>query len=214
MWFVYAIIGLYLLTPFLKRAADTLTDKELLSAFFVVILATTIAPFINVLTPIYIYLFDPPMNGYYSYFILGYILGKRELSKRLRICVYTGGILGFVIGCWGNVSWSSGESINLIFNMGYALPNYLTAAAIFVFFKRNTEKLIKGMTAKIALRLSSVSFGVYWIHVAILEILTGLLLPSLSPAGVIAINFVITTAISTMATLLMSKIPIVNRLLM
>lgn len=77
MWFVYTLLGIYLICPFLRRIIVNCTFKELSLLIGIILFPTTIRPFLNIVQPIYIYLFDPLMEGYLGYFLLGYCLGVR-----------------------------------------------------------------------------------------------------------------------------------------
>jgi surface polysaccharide O-acyltransferase-like enzyme len=65
------------------------------------------------------------------------------------------------------------------------------------------------------MRVSVISFGIYWVHIAVLDLLVPKLLPaSLTPALGIVISFILTVAISILFMLLIKKVPKINRFVM
>jgi len=215
MWFVYTLISFYLVTPFLKKLVDSITAKQLLLLILIIVFPTTIRPFINTVTPIYIYLFEPIAQGYLGYFLLGYLLGKTELTKPIRAAVIAGGCVGCVIGIAGNCLLSSPEALNLFFNGGYTVNHYLFASGLFMLAKTVTENIdIPAKLSRAAAKLSDISFGVYWIHVLILTLLEDHLILDLSPIGVAAVQFIIVSTVSCAVMFGLSFVKPLKKLLM
>lgn len=194
MWFVYVMLGIYLLTPFIKRIIDNCKIGEIILFEFVILLVPTIIAFINTCLELQIKLFNPLVDGYFAYFVLGYILGKLDIKFFQRIILYAFGIIGFVLAIYGNIWASSGGEMNLIFNGGNALPHYLSAAAIFVLFKNfKKETLFTKCTDCIA----KVSFGIYWIHVAVIDYMNANIhIDSITPLQWSGIRFIFAFVIS------------------
>ena len=214
MWFIYTLIGIYLMCPFLYRIVVLCTSKELLILIIIVLFPTTIRPLINTIQPIYIYLFDPFLEGYLGYFLLGFWLGKSDLSKNSRILIYLLGIVGYIGGVVGNLVTSSKEAIPLPFNGGYSLNHYLTAAAIFVFvraiFRQHGNS---GKLCSIFSNLSDLVFGVYWIHVLVLEAVTNLLGDNISVLQYIILVSGLTIFISFGVVWGLSRISVFKKIL-
>lgn len=218
-WYIYTLLGLYLLAPFLKRIVDQATTGELSILLILILFPGALRPLLNMISPIYLRLFDPLMEGYAGYFLLGYLLGSNDLSRRGRIAVYLGGAAGYTLSTVGNLLAASPEANPLPFNTGYYLNHYLCAAAIFVFIKQ----LLSGSSLAFPSaskfwniylpRLSSVTFGVYWIHVLILTMAVRLLVKlSPSPSVRLLLSTVAATVISFAVALICSRIPGIRRL--
>ena len=94
MWFVYTLLGIYLLCPFLKRMTEGCSGNQLLLLVGIILFPTAIQPILNLAQPVYIHLFGPLMEGYLGYFLLGYWLGGRKLTPRARRLVYVLGAGG------------------------------------------------------------------------------------------------------------------------
>ncbi len=216
MWFVYTLLGIYLITPFLKRIVDASTFRQQQLLLLIILFPCTIRPFINTVTPAYLYLFDPLMEGYIGYFLLGYLLGTHSFSPKSRILIYLGGAAGFSFGVLGNVFTSGPEACPLPFNMGYSINHYLCAAAVFVLvrsiFQRNQNRLCK--LEKPLARISDLIFGVYWVHVLILDQVVKLASDRISIAATLAGESVLTILLSLFFAFVISHIPALRRALM
>lgn len=216
-WFVYTLLGIYLITPFLKRMVDGCTTAQLVVLLLIVVFPGAIRPFLNRTFPIYIYLFDPLMESYLGYFLLGYLLGSRTLSLRGRIAVYAGGAAGYALGVWGNMSTASAEGIPLPYNGGYNLNHYLLAAALFVFFRalfqRMDEAGHSGGGAVLAV-LSDAVFGIYWCHVLVLNWISQALGAVLTLAQLLCVQVLLTAVIAFLVMAALSRVPVLRRLIM
>lgn len=215
-WFVYTLLGIYLMAPFLKRIIDAAGVKEQLILLAIIMFPGAFRPWLNMAGPIYIFLFDPLMESYIGYFLLGYLLGSQSLSKKLRLGVYLGGVAGFLIGSVGNLVTASAEGIPLPFNMAYGLNHYLCAGAIFVLVKTFFEQHEAGLARlnKPLASLSALVFGVYWVHVAALELVGSFLGSGMPLPLLLAQETLLTTALSLGISWVISKIPVLRKCLL
>jgi len=209
-WFVYTLIGMYLLMPFLKRIVDNCSFKQLLWFLVIITFTGTIRPFFNTVTPFYIFLFNPLVEGYAGYAILGYILGKFSLSNRVRALIYAAGVAGALTGIIGNRLFSSYEQVNLYFNGGYMINHLLFSAAIFVFAKQKRH-IGNVMKNRLFTAVSGVTYAIYLSHVLVLDFMEEHV-PLNIPAYSILLNVVCTFIICAAAMVAVSKIKYVNRL--
>ena len=210
LWFIYTIIGAYLIAPFLKRMVDNCNTKQLAGLFLLIILTSSFIRFINIATPMNIYLFDPLINGYITFFILGYILGKADLSRKIRIAIHIAGIIGIFISIFGNYKSSSNEKINLLFNEGAAINHYMIASAVFVLFKN--MKIRNNRLSGIVSHISPLVFGVYFAHALVMDLADRLF--SFTPAVMIVFSFLIAVLASFLLALIISKIKYVRKALL
>ncbi len=179
LWYLYTILGLYLFAPFLKIIVDNCNGRQLLFLLGIMMLCTSVIPFINFLFSVNIYLFDPLFNGYIGCFLLGYILGKTSFSsKNIWIINIFAGI-SFVLSVLLNHIYSSKNGINLVMNSGYNICHFIIASALFI----NAKHLI-GNTSPFnrkASFVSEMSFGIYLVHPLILDLTKRYIMISLSP---------------------------------
>lgn len=217
LWFVYQIIGLYLLMPFLKRIVDQCTTKELVIFLGVVLLQPTLFRLLNVVqTVIWLNIFRTLVEGYAGFLITGYLLGSRELSRKARWWIYGLGLVGLVGGALGNYLLSSSEKINLVFNEGYSITHFLTSGACFVLAKQLAGKLPQQLLRGTK-KVSHLTYGIYLSHVLLLDWIfqnRWYIMPNQTPAGFTVFSFVATSLVSTIFVWLVSHIRGLRKLLM
>lgn len=215
MWFVYTLVGIYLLCPFLKRIVDHSSARQLVVLLGVILFPTTLRPILNQILPVDLYFFEPFMEGYLGYFLLGYLLGRAEFRKKTRILIYLGGVVGYVVCLLGNLAQASPEGISLPMNGGYMLNHYLLAASLFVFcktwFERHSARLEK--CSRPLAQASNRVFGVYWVHVLILNVLTTLVNFQGPLAVCVAVQIGCTLLLSFLISAVISFVPILRRVL-
>ena len=213
MWFIYTLLGIYLMLPFLKRIVDTTTPAQQLILLGIILFPTTLRPLLNMAQPIYIFLFNPMMEGYIGYVLLGFWLGNWTPSRRARSILYLSGIAGYFLGVIGNLATASAEAIPLPFNGGYTINHYLPAAAIFIWvrtlFDVHDAKLapVSGLLAK----LSNLVFGVYWVHVLVLNLVVHVIGSDMSILQFLFLSVSLTTLISFGFAALIQSIPILKK---
>ncbi|NLB29348.1 MAG: acyltransferase [Clostridiales bacterium] len=213
MWYVYTLIGIYLLTPYLKKITDACSKGQVAGLFFLIIGMTTIRPFINTTASIYIHLFEPLMQGYIGYFLLGYLLGSVDFSRAQRALFYLGGAAGYVVNVAFGYARSTPEALDYSMNAGYALPRFLFAAAIFVLFRQIFGKS-EGAVVRLASKFAGLTFGIYWVHViALLEVSERLALDMI-PIVETLVQFVIAFAASAAVAALLNLIKPVRKYLL
>lgn len=214
LWFIYQIMGLYLLAPFLKKIVDHSTTGELLVFLAVVLLQPTLLRFFNVIQPVLHFApFLALVEGYVGFFLLGYLLGTRPVPPRLRGLLYLTGVAGMIGGTLGNYLFSSPEKISFYFSEGYSIMQYMTAGALFLLAKetRFSPRVLRGAGG-----LAKLTFGIYFVHVLVLDVFTklaGRLHGALTLSGQIAASIVAVSVVSTLLAYVFSRLPILRRFL-
>lgn len=167
LWYLYMLCGLYFAMPFLQKMYAQSSRRELL-----VILAAWAAlhllfPALSVL-PLPKYnprsIFHLTTTGYWGYAVLGAFLGT--LSSRYRflgIALYVTGS-GFTILTAYYFSAQKGTPA-APFMEHITISTALAAAGIFLLLKDAKIRMGK----KLILQLSGCSFGIYLVHILILE---------------------------------------------
>lgn len=215
MWFVYTLLGIYLLCPFLKRIVDHCTARQLVVLLGIILFPTTLRPIFNQTMPVSIYLFGPMMEGLIGYFLLGYLLGRANFRKKTRMLIYLGGVAGYAACLAGNLIQASPEEIALPMNGGYMLNHYLLAAGLFVLFRTFFEThaaQLKRFSHLLA-RASNLVFGVYWSHVLILNVFTVLFLDDMSLFPYLVLRCGGTLLLSFLCSAVISTVPVLRRVL-
>lgn len=217
LWFVYQMAALYLLMPFLKKIIDHSSEKELLIFLGVVLLQPTIFRLLNVVQTLVVFgPFLAIVEGYTGFLLVGYLLGTKELSPRARRWIYVLGLVGLVSGAYGNYVRSEPTNIRLYSNEGYFITHYMTSSACFVLVKQTAEKL-PGWLKKGAAKLSGLTFGIYFAHVLVLDLVRMFLGYAGFPQAPVlesAVLFFAASVITTLFIWLVSHIRGLRKLLM
>lgn len=211
LWYLYTLIGLYLLVPFIKIIVDKCNTKQLVWLEFLILLCTTLRPLINTVSPYYVYLFEPLFTGYSGFFLLGYILAKVRLDKKRLFGFLAAGISGMALSVFGHHLASSDKGIDLIFNYGYSICHYLLAAAIFVFARHFCRE--NGKFGGVFGFISKVSLGIYLIHAAVMDIVTKYFMIDASPVISSVYIFVLTAVISAALSAVLGKIKYIRKII-
>ncbi|MBR2832527.1 MAG: acyltransferase family protein [Oscillospiraceae bacterium] len=209
LWFLYLIAGIYLLTPFLKRVVDSCTGRQCWLLLLLMLLCPTIRPFLNQTFGIYINLFEPLFNGYIGYFLLGYLLGRTELRRWMGPAALAAFAAGFLLAVTQNYRASSPDGVQTVYNYGASITQYLMASAVFV--SARLEIRGNGRLALAAEHGSRLTFGVYVLHLIVLELLWERGSPDTTPLLLIAYLFFVTLVVSFLLSWLLNRIPVVKK---
>lgn len=222
LWFLYQIIGLYFLAPFLKRIVDHTRKRELFVLLLVVLLVPTLFHFINgVQTAVTIAPFGALVEGYAGFFLYGYLLGTVTLPPWAKRLIYASGIGGLFFGVLGNFLLSSPLGLNLHWNAGYSITHYLTSGAFFLWVKeifggrQNPLPAWRVRILSVAAPLSKRTFGVYLSHVLFLELFCWLAAgwtAAWHPAVSIGVSALATALCSTGFSILFGKLPVLCKI--
>ena len=226
MWFLYMILGLYIVSPVLKKLIE---DKTITKYFLVIafILAVCIPQAIEVITIFFPYvgnIMQEIVNnmhldlvlGYTIYFVIGYYINTYELDKKTKIAVFILGICSFIATAvlTQMISFYT-ESGNVLFYKNNTVNVFFESIFIFLLVKEILKKITLNKYILIIIReLSKYSFGIYLVHALILEVMDMYFKvnslrfnPIISVPIVACIVFVISLAISAA----LNHIPIVKK---
>ena len=197
MWYVYAIIGIYLVMPVIHRFMHQ--DREnglILTALLFVF--HILSPAFEDFLPVGVQL---PFDGYLFYVCMGGLLAQQELSKKWTAAIYLAGILalGWLLLFWG------------YWDLGYCHPVVCAmAVSVFLFVSRLNVK-----SGKLLLGLSACTWGVYLIHPFFINVAVKVLeidvLTSYAYVKLLALLLAV-LAVSFGGTYVLRKIPLMKKL--
>ena len=167
-YFMFAILGTYLMMPLLSQLAE---EKYRMTLWYIVgvyfAINACLVPLLNVLNIKWNMDFSMHIGEYVFMAILGYLLSTEDLKKEYRVLIYLGAVVGlfyryivtFILSknlgevdksCWGYHTWNS----------------ILLAASVFLIVKRVAEvhPISNAKIIKLLEMLSSCTFGIYLIH--------------------------------------------------
>ncbi|MCI6107144.1 MAG: acyltransferase [bacterium] len=178
LWFMYEIIRIYFLIPFISVLVKNLTREKLKDLIILIFILGNILQFSQWFTYKYeINLFAgisfSSLAICTNYLLLGYYLFKYDISKKSRIKIYIVGIISIFlmpiadIIYLGNVR--SGDDV--IYTVSSIFPIF-PAIGIFVLFKYNYNKFhVPAVIEKVMSKIAKNSLYIYMVHVIILEYL-------------------------------------------
>ncbi|MGG1574331.1 acyltransferase [Fictibacillus sp. NRS-1165] len=173
LWFLYMLLGLYLIVPILKIYVQNASNKNL--AYFIALWFigasgyAAVKKFLGISIGIDI----PVVVGYVGYFVLGYYLTKVNVNNLFRKSLYIMAIvalIGTVAGTFYVTHLRNGQFFDYFYS--YLAPNIIVLSiALFIFFKHNYLKMDQAIPSPIIKEISKASLGIYLLHPFILKIL-------------------------------------------
>ena len=224
LWFLYMIVGLYLLIPLLRPIVqnETLMRYFLLLAFIFTFLLPQLALFLSFVSYqasavihtviMYSYCFFP--LGFTVYFVGGYYLSRRSFSRREEIVLYCVGIAALLFSIIAPAALSRAQgAANPTFYSYNDLNVLCTSVPIFVFAKQhlNFPRMSEKAYALVR-KLSKYSFGVYLVHPMVIELLQHFGIDTFSCNAFFSVPLlaVFVFAVSALISALLNAIPFVK----
>jgi surface polysaccharide O-acyltransferase-like enzyme len=164
LWFLYVIVTLYLLSPFMRRLIISMNGVEAKILFALWFTLAIAVPHIEVVFELKFGFAYRELGAYSGYFMLGYYLSRIEFKRPiffLFLFLFSSSAIFYLTGYF---SLQKGEFFAAFYD--YATPLvFLQAVTMFAIFKSfETAKPLE-----YAAKLSPLVLGVYLIHPLILE---------------------------------------------
>ena len=226
MWFLLMIIGLYIIVPLLNLIVK---NRRMMRYFMVLAFVFAFAiPEVdaiikqvipNISELISKILSDTNLHfvlGYSGYFILGYYIAHTEIAKKAEIVIYCLGLVGvaFTIGgtaCFSN--WLHNPTEILYGNL--TINTLLVSIAVFVFFKQHLNIPLKTQKKQNwIIFMSKCTLGIYLVHPIFIEALVkyaNITVLSFNPILSIVLLSLAIFIISFVTSMLLNKIPVINK---
>ncbi|MDI3322360.1 acyltransferase [Pinibacter soli] len=209
LWYVYMIIGIYLIFPVIGKWVLKSSNKEIsyYIIIWIIVILLDLPLFDKYRSSINVSYF----SGFLGYPILGYLLTTKFKHKRIKlfsILLFISGVLITIIGTY-LLTKSSGQFNDYLYS--YLSPNIIMASAgLFLFFGHtNSEIKIFSSATNI---IGKYSYGIYLSHVFILYFLSlaGITWTFINPFIGIPLTTILCLTISLFTTYLINKIPYGN----
>lgn len=178
LWFLFVLIGLYMLTPFLRKIAESRKMTEYFLVLWVIF--GMIPAFLDPVSGInfigeYIRKFQLRfVAGYSGYFLLGYYLRFQvNPSLKTKKIIYIVGMLAYVFTCASTAAMSFRTNTYNEMYLDAITPNCLfMAIAVFVGIKGVFGDCSKHPHLKLwVYRIAEYSMGIYLCHMIVFEML-------------------------------------------
>lgn len=219
LWFLYMIIGLYILIPVYRVFTKNANEKQFRYAIIIFFIFGLGLPFIKKVllqfdSAYNIYFEISELINYSGYFIAGYYLSKYSFTKKTQIVLYLSGFLSLLITIIisAYLTKKNQEVNSLLF--GNLLPTtMLEAFSIFILIKEIlNKKELSGKTTSVIINVSSCTFGIYLIHDFIRTIIEkiGITATFINPIIAIPFSCILIFLISWLIVFILKKIPIIK----
>ncbi|MCP1309315.1 acyltransferase [Paenibacillus tyrfis] len=178
LWFLYAIIAIYVTVPLVSRLVKACSEKELryyLTLWFAI---SIVYRFISDMVfrvaseSIYVPILNIPLfMGYLGYFILGYYLFHYELPAKVKSLLFNIGVVSFFVTPVATyfASFYSGV-LDEVFYGNYSITTFFMAIGLFLYFQEKNSILGEKLNYKLQKLIGSIakaSFSIYLIHLLV-----------------------------------------------
>ncbi len=179
LWYLFAIIGLYLAVPVLRLFVKKENRSYILGMILVGVVVQyvgTSASFFTRNTNYKVGEFISKFHfdyayGYLTYFLIGWYLTTFDIKKEIRKILYILSVGACILSILVLILYADSEpNITDYVMEAYTFPAMMYGVGVFLWI--NTYFANKTTTKKWVCELSNASFGVYVIHVLFLDILT------------------------------------------
>jgi surface polysaccharide O-acyltransferase-like enzyme len=220
-WFLYLLIGLYLVTPILRIIVKYADWKILKYFIFLWFTGTAIIPLLTLFGPYTLNASVFIFTGWMGYFVLGTYLTKVKLKALILAFVLVLSMLWTIIGTYliiGNL----GERYSQFFYDAYSFNIILGSISLFLLLGANPIRKIGNRFPRgnrVIKLVSQNTLPIYLFHVIVLEILQkgylgfSLSITNMNPFIEIPLITVLTLSISLLVIVPLKKIPYVRRII-
>lgn len=220
LWFLYALIAVYLLVPLLRLLVLKTNANALQFITLIWLTLASIGPTLEWWGIEKDFGSVALLLGYTGYALAGYALGTLKLTRTYIATAAVVAVISYITITWGTWSASVRSSAFAPDIYNYVGPIVIVySCALFVLLRGVCQKFLATPPPSLNRAIqwaSGLSFGVYLIHAAVLELLfkSGLSLFNIfGPSPLLAsLSTTITTlAISTVLIALTRRIPVLGR---
>lgn len=218
LWYLYMLIGLYLLIPILRLFVKKENVKYILIFILVSVIAQFIPEYINLffsndmIKPMeFVKLFYlQPFMGYTTYLLLGWLVVSYEVKKPIRMGIYFSAVLFGIINFIGlKFGFIERDAIFNSFSISSVVWGMAVFMMIYYFFRDKTVK------NRVVGELGKLTFGVYILHILFLELFVRFILPyerftPQKPILYTAITFIAVGGVSLLVSFFLSRIGRLN----
>lgn len=219
LWYVYSLVGLYLITPFLRKICPKTVPAGIIAAVACVAMVRPLGGLVNHCfgTGWTVFQYLSPVEGPIVYFVLGYYLPQLALetwARRLCAVLFPVGLLVMFSGTLME-SRSLGQLTEMYFYQ-YGLTAMLCAFSLYVLFFAYGNRLIPVRKGLFEL-LSRGSYAAYLMHVLVINclwtfLIKGDMLRFGMPIVTGAVYCALCVACSSLIAILLLKIPVVRQI--
>ena len=212
-WYVYMILGLYILSPILSRWVQNAPISEIEYALWIWIIVSLLQ-FFNFHSILIDYL--RYFTGAIGYFLLGYYLTIKKddifRNRNLGLLLF---LIGTLITFIGTIAFSfvSGDQSLFFIKLGDLTPGAcLQGVGLFIFIFNTDFSRINRTLNGVAVKLGRASYGIYLCNILVINFFEMVHLINLDGFTLlnIFISIVLVLAVSAIAIDIMDRIPVLK----
>lgn len=165
LWFVYALLGVYLMVPILRKWIKYTSQKEILYLLVIWLLTLIVRiPNANIYFPKIDLTY---FSGFLGYFVLGYYLSKLEFRKKIiPVFLIVFGVTITIVGTW---FFTIKNTLFYAYFYEYlSLNTLMVSVGVFLLFNKMTVSSKK--LNSFVFKLNTCCFGIYLIHPFVLKL--------------------------------------------
>lgn len=222
LWFMYSILGIYLVIPILKIFIRNATKSLLYYYIFLWLFISSIVPLIERFSGAVNSVHLSSVSGFSGYLILGLLLGKLNITRKMFMVSGISYLLSLIFTSMATYQLT--VKSHGIFSedfCGWLTPNVITSSIstfIMIKFLALNLKILSHKNVLIIVKsISSASLGIYLVHIMILEILQngrlGITINAMQghPFVSIPITAMAIFLISYAVTVVLKQLPVLKR---
>jgi len=205
MWYLYMLIGLYLILPILKGFIRNVRDSDFIFILIVLFISNSILPWVTSLFNISLGIQIQTASIYIFYTLIGYYLSiNKKINKKLSlILIFIPLVFDFLISC--NICKWTNYSNEFSYNSPMVV---MMAIGIFSLIQNYTKK------SRLVNQIARISFAIYLIHPLYINIVLKLL--KINPLRynsilVVMILMIIIPITSILTSIILYKIPVLRK---
>lgn len=174
LWYLYMLVGFYLITPIIKiyvNNTDSCNLKYFITIWFIANgIIGFLEKFIEPRTDLNLSFFHWSIG----YYVLGFFLGKQNISRKIVNTLYAMGIIGLIVTIYATYVFTKNNiGIFVPHFYSYFAPNVIfMSVSIFLLFKNmNWKRVVNNRLwlDHFIVNLSNKSFGIYLVHLLVLD---------------------------------------------
>ncbi len=219
LWYLYMLIGLYLVTPilrvFVKNADRKIIEYTILLFFVIQVVLPYISEFVPEFMSFYNQLKIFPLSEYMIYYLGGYYFSQYDLSRFKRFLLYISSVISLFAEMIyiDLISYRQGTPTS---GCGtFSLGTFLIAFSIFIFAHRLESVLTRFTAIKWTISfLSPLTFGIYLLHFRIEKLFVSFGLNSnfIHPILGVPLITILVFLVAGLIVYLLLKIPYIRKL--
>ncbi len=220
-WFMYPLLGMYLLLPLIKPIVKN-CDKKKIEYFlllnFIFSYAVPVFTKYVLKSEVSSHVDMVLCEGYLGYFVLGYYL--KRYHKDLKL-VKAWGL--FLIGAVPTIvvavrefylMYQTGQAYAGHAYLTYMTPRFVLMCAGAFLLLQNKKYALKEKSVKAVATLSTLSIGIYYIHMLVLTLLEKVGIVGDGNIIILVVKIFATYIVSLVGAFIISKIPFIRKILL